>query len=430
MADWKTSLGGSLVFSLLGTGFYLVTQLGVLSSLAHFRGPVAVGEFGLALAVTTPLFAVANMGLRTQQAVDITGQFDFADYGGVRAMLAVLATIDSHAAGWLLADEAATLLVVAVVTGAKAFESVSNLAYGAFQQRGRMDLVARSYFIRGGLTLVFFVGLLVAGASVFVAFLSQFVVWGLTAMLMDYPQASRMSADRVVPPRFSRDCVRLLIKSAPLSGASFANHLQASLPRLFIQSHLGLEQLGLFTAVGYFQRAGIVAANSVLHAIINRLAHLHHVREQGHAFKLLLILAGVFLVVGAAGVYLMIIFGDQVLRVIFGEQFVKAHDLFVIISISLVLRMLATLMQSMLVAQQRFGAFFWTQIATLIATVPLAYVLIAWFGLIGAGYALLAASGFRLLSTGAMMFVQPRQAADHDRPVPLPDQGVRAGLAP
>src|SRR5690606_31511651 len=72
------TLGGSLVYSLVGTGFYLLTQLGVLSGLSHLRGPVAVGEFGLALALTTPLFALANMGLRTAQAVDVTEQFAFA----------------------------------------------------------------------------------------------------------------------------------------------------------------------------------------------------------------------------------------------------------------------------------------------------------------------------------------------------------------
>lgn len=403
------TLGGSLAYSLVGTGFYLITQLGVLSSLSHLRGPVAVGEFGLALALTTPLFALANMGLRTAQAVDVTEQFTFADYGGVRLVLTTLAIAACLIAGWLLAGGLHTFLVVAVVAGAKAFESVSNLAYGAFQQGGRMELVARSYAVRGTLTLAIFIGLLLAGADIVVAFLAQLAVWGAVALTLDYPRASRLASGAVVRPSLSRKCWQLLKKSAPLSGASFANNLQGSLPRLFLQWHMGLEQLGLFTAVGYFQRAGIAASNSVLHAIINRLAILSHRDEKRSAYKIVLVLAAVFVVLGALGIYLCVAFGDVILRILFGESFVQAHMLLVIVSVSLLLRMISTLLQSMLISQQRFGAFFWAQIATLIAAVPVSYYLIAWYGLLGAGYALVAAAAFRLVAVEVVSLLVPRR---------------------
>lgn len=403
------TLGGSLAYSLVGTGFYLITQLGVLSSLSHLRGPMAVGEFGLALALTTPLFALANMGLRTAQAVDVTEQFTFADYGGLRLVLTIFAIAACLFAGWWLAGGFHTFLVVAVVAGAKAFESVSNLAYGAFQQGGRMELVAQSYAIRGTLTLAIFIALLLAGADIVIAFLAQLAVWGAVALMLDYSRASRLAAGAMVMPRLSKKCWWLLKKSAPLSGASFANNLQGSLPRLFLQWHMGLEQLGLFTAVGYFQRAGIAVSNSVLHAIINRLAILNHRDERRSAYKIILVLAGVFVAFGALGIYLCAAFGDIILRILFGADFVQAHMLLVIVSVSLLLRMISTLLQSMLISQQRFGAFFWAQIVTLIAAVPVSYYLIAWYGLLGAGYALLAAAAFRLVAVEAVSFLVPRR---------------------
>lgn len=403
------TLGGSLVYSLAGTGFYLLTQLGVLSGLSHLRGPVAVGEFGLALALTTPLFALANMGLRTAQAVDVTEQFVFADYGGVRLVLSVLAIFACLLAGLLLAGGLHTFIVVAVVAAAKAFESVSNLAYGAFQQSGRMELVARSYIVRGTLTLLIFIGLLLAGADIVIAFLAQLVVWAIVALMLDYPHASRLAAGAVVRPRLSKKCWHLLKKSAPLSGASFANNLQGSLPRLFLQWQLGLEQLGLFTAVGYFQRAGIAASNSVLHAIINRLAILNQNGNKQAAYRIIFGLAALFIVAGGFGVYLCVLFGDVILRLLFGESFVQAQLLLVIVSVSLVLRMISTLLQSLLISQQRFGAFFWAQIMTLIAAVPVSYYLIAWYGLLGAGYALVAAAIFRLVAVESVSLLIPRR---------------------
>ena len=62
------------------------------------------------------------------------------------------------------------------ISGAKAFDSISNLAYGAFQQVERMDLVARSYLLRGGISVVAFLLLLFAGADIATALFSQLLV--------------------------------------------------------------------------------------------------------------------------------------------------------------------------------------------------------------------------------------------------------------
>ena len=154
----------------------------------------------------------------------------------------------------------------------------------------------------------------------------------------------------------------------------------------------------------------------------DHLAEVPHVVE-GH--RLVLVLAAVFVVLGALGIYLCVAFGDVILRILFGESFVQAHMLLVIVSVSLLLRMISTLLQSMLISQQRFGAFFWAQIATLIAAVPVSYYLIAWYGLLGAGYALVAAAAFRLVAVEVVSLLVPRRET-----APMDARAARATAEP
>jgi O-antigen/teichoic acid export membrane protein len=403
------SLRASLGYSFTGQFFYLVSQLGILSALSHFHGPTAVGEFGLALALTTPLFLLLNMGFRTAQAVDVGATFSFAEYGGLRLLLTAAALIASLALGALFSERLSTLVIVTVVTLAKVFESVSNLSYGAFQQAGRMELVAGSLALRGSVTLAVFLALLAFGANPATALLSQVVVWGVTGMFFDYPRASRLAAGKFVWPCCSaRRSWRLLRYSSPLGAGLLANSLQMSIPRLMVEWYLGLEALGLFTAVGYFQQASVTASNALSNAIVNHLARLNRDNRQGEFRGILVRLLLLFTLAGLAGIAVCFYLGEFLLVILFGKLYETAAPLLLIVSIVITLRMISTLPQSVLFAQHRFKLFFVFQLMSLGLTITLGYYIIPERGLVGAGYVLLFAAMFRLLLLELFtLFVRP-----------------------
>jgi O-antigen/teichoic acid export membrane protein len=381
-----------------GNVFYLLAQLAIISALSHFRGPGAVGQLGLALALTTPLFFMSNMGLRTAQAVDVADQFSFAEYSGVRVVLTSLAFLGCAAIGLAYAGDAYTMLIILIVSGAKAFDSISNLAYGAFQQVERMDLVARSYLLRGGISVVAFLLLLFAGADIATALFSQLLVWAAVGLLMDYPVASRLVSGRVVAPRWSAGrSWRLIWKSAPLSGAHFANSLQDSIPKLIVQQHLGIESLGIFTAIGYFQRAGIVMSNSVTQAIVNRLARLIGAGDRKRMHDMLVRLFLAFMLAAMASVVVFYWFSEEILHLLFGKAYVSAAPLLVLVSITIAIRLISALSQAVLIAQQRFAYMLVLNVGCLLLAVGSGYFFIPMFGILGAGYMLIAVALFRLL---------------------------------
>jgi O-antigen/teichoic acid export membrane protein len=403
------SLKASLGYSFVGQAFYLVSQLGVLSALAHFQGATAVGEFGLALALATPLFLLMNMGFRTAQAVDVDEIFSFAEYGGTRIVLTIVASVACILLATFYLDRPSTFLIVVVVVLAKAFESISNLAYGAFQQGGRMDFVAISFAIRGSATIIVFVGLLMFGASTAMALSAQLVVWAVVAVFFDYPRASRLIEGKLVRPRLSiRQSWSLLVHSAPLGGGLLANSLQMTATRLMVERFLGLDALGLFTAVGYFQQAGVTASNSISNAIVNRFARLSRNDNRTRLRKIVIRLLVLFVAAGAAGIATCYFFGDVILKILFGSSYLKAEPLLLIISIVVSLRIISTLPQSLLFAEQRYKEFLGFQLAALSLVIVLGLYLIPSYGVLGAGYVLLAVAAFRLLVLELVMLLRPR----------------------
>jgi O-antigen/teichoic acid export membrane protein len=342
----------------------------------------------------------------------VGGQFSFAQYGGTRIILTGLAAIASLVAAALYVDRVSTLLIIAMVVGAKAFESVSNLAYGAFQQSGRMDLVAKSFALRGSITLLAFVGFLLLGASTAVALFAQLVVWGLVGLLFDYPRASRLVAGRVVMPRATlRESWTLLRHSAPLGGGLLANSLQMTVTRIMVERFLGLEALGLFTAIGYFQQAGVTASNSVSNAIVNRLARLSRNGERAKLRSIMLKLFAAFAAVAALGIGAAYFYGDVILAVLFGHAYRQAAPLLFIIAIVVSLRMFSTLPQSLLFAEQRFKEFMSFQLVLLALTLGLGLYAIPRYGIIGAGFVLLFVAVVRFAILELILMLRRTKAA-------------------
>ena len=394
----RRSLRASIVYSAAGNFFYLGTQLGILSALSRFHGPAAVGVFGLALAITTPLFHLSNMGLRTAQATDLAEDFTFAEYGGARAALTMLAAFLSILAALVLADSRAAFLMVCVIVAAKTFESVSNLAYGAFQQADRLDLVAASLAWRGAVTLVAFVGLLSLGAGSVTAFLAQVAVWGAVAMLLDYPRASRIKTGGLVTPSWiPRRTWRVIWQSAPLAGGTFANALQMSVPRLFVERYLGVDALGLFTAIGYFHQASVTASNAVSHAIVSRFARWAKDGQYRPIYKTILALSAIFATLGGAMYVVLSWYGEPLLTILFGPAFAGANSLLLVVTLAITVRIVAVLPQTLLVAERRLMLYLAFQVTSLALAILVSIFFIERWGLIGAGYVLLFTAAFRLV---------------------------------
>jgi len=142
-------LGVSVLWTLAGYASFMVCQWAMLVVVARLGSPEKVGEFALGLTIAAPVILFANLGLRRFQVTDASGRFGFADYFGLRLLMAGLAlvAIAALAAGSGYGPAVAGAILAMGV--AKAVESANDVVLGALQRAERMDLVARSMALRG-----------------------------------------------------------------------------------------------------------------------------------------------------------------------------------------------------------------------------------------------------------------------------------------
>ena len=139
----------SFSWTVAGNVVYAACQFGMLSVLAKLGSPSIVGQYALGLAITAPVFMMTNLQLRGVQATDAHHEFGFADYFTLRLISTLLGTLVILLLTLFAVYDTSTKMVIVLVAGAKAIETISDVIAGHLQKSERLDQVARALMIRG-----------------------------------------------------------------------------------------------------------------------------------------------------------------------------------------------------------------------------------------------------------------------------------------
>ncbi len=320
----RPSLRVNFAWTVAGNAVNALAQWGVIVLLARLGNATMVGQYALGLAIASPVVLLAGLNLRTVQATDVLGDFDFSDYLALRllsvtsALAVVLAIL-----GWS-GFRAETAVVVLGVTMIKLFESLSDVCYGMQQQRERMDQTAKSMIGRGLAYLVTLGVLLYSGSAMIPAVFALAAVAALGALFYDL----RSSGDYPRPRWRISNLRHIAWLAAPLGVIAMLLTVNANLPRYFLM-RLGTErEVGLFAALGYVA----VAANTVVMALGQsaspRLARYYLSGNRRGLAGLAGKLALLALSLGIAGVLGARAWGGPVLGILYGPEYAAESRLF------------------------------------------------------------------------------------------------------
>ncbi|MBT2972187.1 MAG: oligosaccharide flippase family protein [Candidatus Thiodiazotropha sp. (ex Ctena orbiculata)] len=350
----KTGVKKQIGWGLIGQLTYVVGQFVVLSILARFASPVDVGRFALAGAIIMPIFAFFNLGLRFNQATDTERESTFAEYVVLRSLTTTLGYLLILGIGFFFVGDESTRWILIIFGAAKAVETFSDLFYGVFQREQKMVLVARSQIARSLISSLFFSGLLIGTNSVEIAFAGHLFSWLLVAFLFDYRKAKRVSASarRVVT---IKSLIAITRQSLPLGYAGFLARLTASVPRLVIDSVMGLAALGYFTVVAYALQAGTTVIMAVSHSITSPLSR-YSADGKDRAFRRLLFkIIGMFTALGLMMLPIAFYLGDLLIVLFFGEQYQGLNILFTLIMAVFIVNTWSNMLQTGLIAKREFA---------------------------------------------------------------------------
>ena len=218
------------------------------------------------------------------------------------------------------------LWVLVIIAMAKSAEATSQLMYGYFQIRMRLDLVSRSFLLRAGLGAAGFVGALVATDGLPEACLGMLAGWVLVYLVHDAPLERRLLKDDVALANRggqSGTLAQLARKAFPLGLDAGVGSLANNVPRYSIQAQLGTAALGTYAALAYLGQVATMLTGAMADALIGRLA-IEADRRDARAFRRSMTTLLVF-GMGVSGVMIVGAWalGGQLIAWLLGEAYVN-----------------------------------------------------------------------------------------------------------
>jgi O-antigen/teichoic acid export membrane protein len=231
----------------------------------------------------------------------------------------------------------AMTLVILVVGLAKAFESLSDVFYGLFQQHEWMARIAKSMMIKGPLSLLALGSGVALTHQLLWGAVGLAVSWGVILVCYDIPGgalvlksmrkpggaiASNVVAKDALRPRWKWNTLaRLVWLALPLGIATLLISLTSNLPRYAMQHYWGERELGFFAAMASLMMAGNLVVSALGQSAVPRLAK-HYADGDDAAFRgLLLRLVGAGALLGMLGVVLALVAGRQILTLLYRPEY-------------------------------------------------------------------------------------------------------------
>jgi O-antigen/teichoic acid export membrane protein len=445
-------------WTLIGNLVYAACQWAMLSVLAHLGKPEMVGQFALGLAVTAPVLMCANLNLRSVQATDSQREYSFADYLRLRLFTSSWVLPAILGIAFFSGYRGVTLAVILIVGLAKSFESLSDIYYGLMQQNEQMRPIAISMMVKGVLSLAALAIVLKTTGSLVWAVTVLAATWALIFFGYDLPQGRRLlsifgdsncgaptqpspegeeqnsppsgkgqgreesaSKKKLIPQLLQAGStpvlLRLAILAAPMGLVMFLISLNSNVPRYFIESQLGLRELGIFAALSYLIMASSTVVGALGQSATPRLSNYYATGRRAEFVALLAKLAVIATVIGAIGILIAAVVGKPLLALLYGAEYSRYGTLFVCIMVVSWLADLGAMLGYGMTAARRFKVQAPLYGSVVVATLISCWLLIPPLGLLGATLAIGISTGVLLLLGGAVLALAVRDMGEKTKEI-------------
>lgn len=363
----------------------------MLIVVARLGLPEMVGQFALAMAVTTPIILLIGLDLRTVQATDQSNSYPFEDFFTLRLLTLVVAMSVIMAFTAWNGYKPETSLLIFVMGIAKCIEALSDLCHGTLQQHERLDQMAAARILRGVMSVAILAAGLMVFHSLLLATVSLAVMWAMILVAYDWPMAYRLLHSRGYSTSLLRFRPRqlwtLLLPAIPTGILSCQSSLEVSLPRLYMDSYLGERELGMYSAVSSLIIASTTVVNAVHCAVLPRLAKHVASNQWEQSWKIMLNLSIFGAILGMIGTAGVVVCGEQILGLAFGSDYVTESPLLTVLMLGATIRYITLPISMGFRAVRSFWMLSILQTLSLVAMIPALMVLVPAYRGMGAAYA-------------------------------------------
>lgn len=413
----RRSLRRNFASSLVGNSVYRLAQWLLVVVIARWGDVEMVGSFALAQAISAPIFLTVGLNLRAARTTDVDKTWSAEQYHRLRLYLNLLSLALCGIVAWIVTPSQEFVLITLGLALGKGSEAASQVSYGYFQLRERMDLVSRSLLLRALSGPAPFSVVLISTKDLALSCLALALGWMAVTLLHDRPvehdlRRAEGSSQEVEP---TGSLWSLAKAAVPLGVTAGIGSVTANVPRYGVQFVLGTASLGLFAALAYLGQVIAMITGSLADSLLGRLARTAQSGQPRAFVRNLSLLSGFGMVVSLFVIAAASLVGAPLTRLLLGSQYVNQAVLLTLLSGAALVTFQRTLGRG-LQGGRRFRQILVMDITTALAVVGSAAVAIPMFGLEGAAATL--GVGYAVGSLVGMYFVRQMVVAMKDRSSP------------
>jgi O-antigen/teichoic acid export membrane protein len=426
----------SAIWMLIATAASSAARWAVYVILAQLGSEKIAGEYTYALAFCLPTITIFRFGLRILVSTDARRQHKFSEYLAFAVTSTFLAGLSiGGLVIWqrLSPDSidfytATLILLVGMWNG---FESISECFIGLFQQRERMDLIARSYILQAVTMTVllaagmyFFHDLLLGVAGLVAAAAIRLFAYEAPIAYRLFGKSAhggkkQLTANllRFFRPRIHWSTTRqIIITGAPLTIVTFLLAYTENLPRYFINDSLGKASLGVFAGLYALANVQGLFVLSIMQSMVAKLA-MHHVQGQRNAFINDILKAVLLAVVcGVIGFAIARFFGEQLLALVYQKPaYAAQNNCFQILIVAGAASAIGHVIGSAVSSMRRFHI----QVPVQVMKLAIMFFGCGWavdrYGLEGAAWVVTASAAFSLIAYLLLLIYGLAQIKDNSK---------------
>lgn len=416
------TLRTNFLWNATGNGVFALCQWGTLIVFAKLGSPALVGQVIYGLALTAPLFVIAQLQLRSVQATDADNRHALDQYIGLRVLTTIAALIASVLIAAAMSTSSKQLaLIILFWSLSKAVDSGSDCLYGLFQQSERMDYVGVSFSLRGLLAVAGVAVLFRAGHSAPLALAGLVAGWTTVFILFDIPVARNLLRQRkesanapngtgetLRPALNRRQLTPLCLEAAPLGVVAFLVTLQTQIPRYVVKGLLHSRELGLFSAAAYLTMIGALLVNALGAPACVRLAQCHVTGDRSGFRALLAKLLLVAAALGIAGILVSAFAGGRILTLLYTKEYSGMAGVLTMLCVGSALSFVASFLGYGMTSLRRYTIQVPIFVCVLLITLLSCYWLTGRYGLMGTAVGVLLGNLVQLLLSAAVVWQATR----------------------
>jgi O-antigen/teichoic acid export membrane protein len=421
------ALRANFLWNAVGSGVFAFGQWTVLVVFAKLGTPSLVGQLVYGLAITTPVFVVASLQLRSIQATDATNRYAVGQYFGLRVLTTGAALMVSLIiAGAMYAVGNKLALIVLMWAASKTVDSGSDSLYGFFQRCERMDYVGASLILRGVVGTTSVALLFYVSRSTSLALLGLVVGWLSIFLLFDLPMTHTLLRYRLgshgaltgVPEWLGivlnpRKVLRLCVEAVPLGIVAFLLAVQAQLPRYVVIGVFHTRELGLFSAAAYLTLIGSMLINSLGAPACVRLAKYYTAGTYLEFRRLMAKLLIVAATLGLGGIALSACAGGRILALLYTREYAGMAGVLTLLCVANALSYVASFLGYAMTAVRRYKI----QVPLFVVVIAITFVASYWltelYGLMGTAIGIMIGNLAQLLMSAVVVWRSTRGQYQH-----------------